>query len=60
MTNGFLRECLQQLDDLNFCYVYTILQVEEVMKKYNKKLVYEPNECGYTIKVVRKGAKKDE
>lgn len=53
MTKSFLKYCLKQLNSDNFCYVYTKEQAEEVLKNCNKKVICEPNECGYTIKVVR-------
>ena len=53
MNKSFLKECLSQLNEMNFCYVYTIQQVEEVLKHCKKKATYVPNECGYTIKIIR-------
>lgn len=60
MDKQFLKECLKQLKDYNFCYVYTQKQVDEVLKKIDKEVRVVPNECGFTINIARKGVKKNE
>lgn len=53
MTKEFLRECLNHLKNMNYCYVFTLKQVDEVIKNCKMKVMYEPNECGYTIKKIK-------
>ena len=60
MNKGFLKECLKQLKEYNFCYVYTKEQVDEVLKNIDKEVRVVPNECGFTINIMRKGVKKNE
>lgn len=60
MNKGFLKECLLQLKRYNFCYVYSKEQVEVVLANCDKEVKVVPNECGFTINVVRKGVKKNE
>ena len=59
MNKSFLTECLKQLKDMNFCYVYTDEQLKEVLKHCDKNATYVKNDCGYTIKIVRKGGKNE-
>lgn len=58
MNKDFLKECLRQLKDYNFCYVYTKKQVDELLTKIDKEVRVVPNECGFTINIIRKGVKK--
>ena len=60
MDKYFLKECLKQLKTMNFCYVYTKQQALEVISKIDKEVKVVPNECGFTINVIRKGVKKNE
>ena len=51
--NHFIKECIKQLKTSRYCYVYNKAQLDEVLERFDKDTIVEPNECGYTIKVKR-------
>ena len=59
MNKDFLKECLKQLKEYNFCYVFTKSQVDEIIEKCSKEVKVVPNECGFTINVLKRGVKND-
>ena len=51
--NHFIKECIKQLKTSRYCYVYNKAQLDEVLERFDKDVIVETNECGYTIKVKR-------
>ena len=61
MKNNFINQCLNQLKQEHVCYVYTEQQKDEVLKKcVTQNIEVKQNECGYTIKMIRKRVRKNE
>ena len=53
--NAFISSCIQELKKERICYVYNEEQIDiikkAIQKRYNKKIICIPNECGYTLKL---------
>ena len=56
----FIKESIKDLKISGHCYVYNKAQIDEILKRINKDVIVETNECGYTIKIKRDRRLKNE